>query len=372
LRHADEFTNGRSRPAAVTAPDVTVIIPTRNRARFLAGCLEATLAQEDVELEVIVVDDGSTDDTVEVLARVPDQRLRVISLRQGGGVAKARNRAIAEARGAWVAFLDDDDVWAPRKLRWQLDEALANDSGFVYGASVVVDEQGTIIRYRGAPDPGELLRALLVRNVIPGGCSNVMARTDLVRAVGGFDEALAQLADRDLWIRLAEASSGAACDEVMVAYRQHAGNMSRQRGHEGVSEFEYLVEKYGPSLRRQGIDAGRKPGYRYFARTQLQAGRRGASARIFVSLAVKERSPSDLGRALAALTLGEGVTDTIHRVRPRLRPSADEIEVLRSRSPEELEWLRMLSNGGADWLASPNGRHPERRRENESVSAASE
>jgi hypothetical protein len=146
------------------------------------------------------------------------------------------------------------------------------------------------------------------------------------------------------------APAGAACPQVVVAYRHHPENMSRQRGAEGVEEFEYLREKYSAALEWHDVDASRKPGYRYFARAQLQAGRRLSAATIFASLAVKERSPADLGRALAAIVLGEGVTDSVARLRPRLRPSPAEIEALLARSPEEIGWLRSLTGDRVDWL----------------------
>src|SRR5437016_410265 len=174
-------------------PDVTVVIPTRDRVRLLPVALSSALAQEDVELEVIVVDDASTDDTPELLAELEDERLRVIRLDARHGVARARNIGIEEGRGKWLAFLDDDDIWAPRKLSWQLDAAGEGGDAFVYGAAVTIDESHTVVRYGRPPDPKRLRTALLASNVIPGGCSNVIAQTTLVRRVGGFDERLSHL-----------------------------------------------------------------------------------------------------------------------------------------------------------------------------------
>jgi glycosyltransferase involved in cell wall biosynthesis len=96
-----------------SAVDVTVVIPTRNRARLLAEALRSALSQVDVALEVQIVDDASTDETAALLDTFPDQRVKTIRLVSARGVAAARNLAAAEATGEWLAFLDDDDLWAP-------------------------------------------------------------------------------------------------------------------------------------------------------------------------------------------------------------------------------------------------------------------
>ena len=325
-------------------PEVTVVIPTRNRACLLPVAVSAALAQEDVEVEVVVVDDASTDDTPKVLAELADERLRVVRLRARHGVARARNIGIAEARAGWLAFLDDDDIWAPRKLRWQLDAAQGHEDAFVYGAAVVIDEHHAIVRYGKAPEPGKLPRDLLAWNVIPGGCSNVIARKGLVQRVGGFDERLSHLADRDLWIRLAHSGRAVACPYVVVAYLLHPGNMRHQREPDGIEELEYLLEKYQPLRRQYGVEAQRKAGYRYFARAQLKAGNRLKAASIFARLGVKEHIPSDLGRAIGLLVLGRGRSDPRTGFKPRAaRMPANEIEWLRMRSAEEIAWLHALT-----------------------------
>src|SRR5439155_20114090 len=103
-------------------PEVSVVIPRRNRWPLLAAhALPSALCQEEVELEVIVVDDGSTDGTPSRLELLADSRLHVRPLEKSRGVAAARNAGIEEARGEWIAFLDDDDLWSPRKLRTHVD-----------------------------------------------------------------------------------------------------------------------------------------------------------------------------------------------------------------------------------------------------------
>src|SRR5213592_4830183 len=105
-------------------PEVSVVIPTHSRWDLLStAALPAALAQEAVVLEIVIVDDGSTDSTAERLAEITDTRVRVIRHERARGVAQARNAGIGAARGTWIALLDDDDLWAPDKLRTQLDTA---------------------------------------------------------------------------------------------------------------------------------------------------------------------------------------------------------------------------------------------------------
>jgi glycosyltransferase involved in cell wall biosynthesis len=347
-------------------PELTVVIPTRNRSTFISRCVEGALAQADVDLEVIVVDDASSDATPVVLSEYQDERLRVVRLDKRLGVARARNVGSKEARGEWLAFLDDDDLWPPWKLRCQLDVAHASNADFAYGAAVVIDPREGIVRYGRAPAPDRLLEALLARNVIPGGCSNVIARAEVFRQLGGFDEELSQLADRDLWIRLAETGTPAACQHVVVAYLLHEGNMRNNAGTDGVDELEYLLEKHRSARRRYGVRRNRKAGYHYFARAQLRAGNRFGAASIFALLAMRERLPADLVRALASLAFGRSVRDIRFRLKPR-PPSLTltEIEWLRGRSEAETEWLRTLtlqmvesSGRETDVNASVDGNQP--------------
>jgi glycosyltransferase involved in cell wall biosynthesis len=338
----------RTIPPPAGIPEVTVVIPTRNRAGFLPNCLRAVLDQREVELEVIVVDDASTDDTRCVLEQLQtDERVRVIGLGNRHGVAAARNRGIAEARGEWLAFLDDDDIWAPWKLSRQLSVARALDAEFAYGSAVVVDADHNVLSVSPAPPVEGLRDSLLVRNVIPGGCSNVIATTRLVRELGGFDEHLAQLADRDLWIRLADAGRAAVCADVVVAYLLHPGNMRHQRRNHGIAEFEYLLAKHEATRVRHGVESSRRIGYHYFARAQLRAGHRFAAARIFTKLAIKERAPRDLGQAVASVVLGQGVRDTF----PVLKRERQDPDWLKARPRRELDWVHSLQKR----VAMPGG-----------------
>ena len=203
------------------------------------------LRQVDVDIEVLIVDDGSRDaDAVHGIETL-DSRIRVIRHDRPGGVARARNTGVANAYGTWSAFLDDDDRWAPTKLRTQLAAAGAAQASWVYCAALTIDQEDRplFVHRAGRPSSRDWLGIV---NPIPGGCSNVVARTELLHAVGGFDERLAFLADWDLWVRLAAKAAPAVSDEVLVAYRLHPGNMSVRKVEEVDVDLDYLGRKHLP------------------------------------------------------------------------------------------------------------------------------
>jgi glycosyltransferase involved in cell wall biosynthesis len=294
---------------AARSPEVTVVVPTRSRWHHLSrAALPAALGQQDVDLELVVVDDGSLDETPRGLAQLDDARVRTMRNERSEGVARARNRGIAAARAEWVAFLDDDDLWSPLKLRTQLDAARAERADFVYAAAVFVDALGTPLRPDPAPDAATVARALRASDVV-GGPSTVMARTALVRQLGGFEPSLSVLADWDLWLRLAEAGRAAACTDVLVAYREHRENMSSVAAARVFTELDLLVRRHGLSA---DLDGERFT--RWVAAQQRAGGRRLAAARAYLRGARRFRSPALLARALA-VPLGEPVM----RIPARLR-----------------------------------------------------
>jgi glycosyltransferase involved in cell wall biosynthesis len=282
-------------------PEVTVVIPTLNRWPMLSRALSGALGQEDVTLEVVVVDDGSGDETPQRLAAHADERLRVVRHERPLGVARARNAGLAEARGEWTAFLDDDDLWAPRKLREQLDAAAAVDAVMAVSYALVVDEGLRPIGIDPVP-PSDRLRAELIRsNCVPGGCSNTIARTAALQEAGGFDEQLAMLADWDLWLRLADAGPAASCTAVHVVYVDHAGSMHVRRARITTRELAYLRRKHAALEARLGTELG-AGGWvpLYVAAGQHRAGQRLRAASTYLRSAVRDRSRGALLRAALA------------------------------------------------------------------------
>jgi glycosyltransferase involved in cell wall biosynthesis len=288
------------------SPDCTVVIPTRDRWPLLSDALASALAQQDLAVEVIVVDDGSSDETAAELSRRGDRRLRSVRHERSRGVAEARNAGIALARGEWVAFLDDDDLWAPTKLKAQLETASRAGAVLAYGAAVVVDGEHRVLQVKPAPPPATLARDLLVRNVIPGGCSNVVVKTEVARAVGGFDGYLSMVADWDMWIRLAEAGPAAACDDIVVAYRRHCDSMVARCAGNVRGELGYLRHKHQARGDALGAQFDMRLLFRYFARAHRRGDRRLQAAAFYLLAAAYGRSAGDAARAAGALLGARG------------------------------------------------------------------
>jgi GT2 family glycosyltransferase len=282
--------------------EVSVVIPTRDRWPLLsATALPVALGQEDVDLEVVVVDDGSTDETpVQLRAlQATEPRLRVLRHDRPRGVSAARNAGLAAARGEWVAFLDDDDVWSPRKLRAQLDVAGAENACYVYAGAVALGEHGQVLYTYYFPDPADLPAKLLQSAVIPGGASNVVARTALVRELGGFDERLLHLEDWDLWIRLVSAGRAAAVGEILVGVLFHSEN--KHALHDQSAELEYLIEKHASLTPARTLSVDRRGHARWVASQHSRAGRHRQAAWLYLRGAVEYRSPGNVLRAVDAL-----------------------------------------------------------------------
>ena len=207
---------------------VSAIIPTYNHAAFLPEALESVFAQTSSPLEVIVVDDGSTDETAEIL-RVYEGRIRVLS-QPNLGVAAARNSGAAVASGELLAFLDADDTWLPTKLERQAARfGVEPGIGLVHCGIEEVDARGRQLRTRLDGMEGWVSREMLLfrRGVILGGGSAAVIRRAAFLEVGGFDEALSTSSDWDLHYRIARRYSVGFVPEVLVRYRVHGGNMHR-------------------------------------------------------------------------------------------------------------------------------------------------
>ena len=278
-------------------PQVSVVIPTRNRWKLLRDhALDSALAQVDVTVEVIVVDDASTDETAERLATFRDDRVRVIRHEARKNRSRARNAGLAAARGEWIAFLDDDDLWAPGMLRAQLETAQRERASLVCGALVLVDDTLNVIERVQAPDPRHLARSLLRSSVIHCPAA-VTVRTDLVREAGGFDERLNEIEDWDLWIRIAAETRAAACKEVLVAYLVHSQNTNVSNDSRVFDELAYLLDKHRAAREQAGVAFDSANFVRYVAIGHLRANRRRDAVSLYIRSALADRN---VGNALRA------------------------------------------------------------------------
>ncbi|MBA3652809.1 MAG: glycosyltransferase family 2 protein [Actinobacteria bacterium] len=186
---------------------VSVIMPTYNRAATVIRAVESVLNQTFADIELIVVDDGSTDSTPALMENITDPRLRYIRLPTNGGVARARNAGIAVAGSDWLAFQDSDDEWLPGKLESQLAAArdAPNDADWVIGGYTLDSSDGeTVIPQHtlaGADPTPDILDGWPI--ITP----TWLVRRELLAAVGPFDESMRCLEDWDLAFRLSAASS---------------------------------------------------------------------------------------------------------------------------------------------------------------------
>jgi glycosyltransferase involved in cell wall biosynthesis len=215
---------------------VSVVIPAYNAEAFIGEAVESVLAQTHRDVEVIVVDDGSTDGTLQRLAPFAG---KIAIVRQAqGGVSAARNAGVERASGSWVAFLDADDVWLPEKLARQLSAAAAP---VVYTDRYNIGDRGDLPDIHSGVNrlhDGDIFTTLLVEgNFITA--SSVMMRRDLFDELGGFFRGLAAAADWDLWIRAAERQLIRCCPEPLVQYRFHGAGMSRN--HRKMGQERMLV-----------------------------------------------------------------------------------------------------------------------------------
>jgi glycosyltransferase involved in cell wall biosynthesis len=301
-------------------PEVTTIIPSRDRAHWLPRTLLSALAQENVETEVIVIDDGSRTPVTTVLRLEELPRLRVIRHPTPTGPPSARNTGVEQARGRWVAVLDDDDLWAPAKLRRELDVAEAAGAGFAFCGAIAVDEQGVPIRVEHPPEANEQLhQALLAANVVPFPNSSLLVKTDLLRSLGGFDPALTHLCDWDLLVRLSVEDRGAMTRETLVAYTIHQANLHQDESllEEELRRFD---RKHAAARDASGVRLDRAAWLWWRLGARRSAGRRLASTATYLQLAWNRRDPGLALRGATVAILGERAMRSARGMLDRARP----------------------------------------------------
>jgi glycosyltransferase involved in cell wall biosynthesis len=314
-------------------PQVSVVIPTRDRRRLLESfALPSARAQRHVRIEVLVVDDGSSDGTAEAVTALGDPRIRLVRNDSPRGVSASRNAGVAAAAGNWVAFLDDDDLWAPTKLQRQLAAASATGAPWGYAASIVVDESLTPIYEHPVPAAIDIADALQGGNVVPAGPSNVIARVSLLREIGPFDESLAQGEDWDVWLRLAERAVPAVVPEVLVATLQHGDRSIFRYSPDALEDVVRMLAKHRPLTRRDRLGATE-----WLASQQVLAGRWRSAAALYLAAAVRYHSAGNLVTGFGAL-FGERGLNAASALLLRTR-GVSHVEPARAEKVTEPEWL---------------------------------
>lgn len=308
-------------------PLVSVIIPAYNCARYLPAAIESALAQSYPKTEIIVVDDGSTDETPDLLRKYP----QVTAIRQNnGGLSHARNTGINNARGDYIALLDGDDIWPKDKLQEQMAIIEADPGiGLLFGnARRFADDGWTeaplFERYglgagyfgdaRQVIDP---LRKLLRMNFIPVG-TVVVKKSWLVEA-GLFDEKFRRVEDWDIWLRVALHHPFHFSEKVWKLKRVHSTNLSNDTEKMSIAAIEVmekLKREHGAELAKAGIDihqtlkqSYRNLGYFYLREVHI------AEARKALWKGLKLGADPRAALYLAASYLGESVVRSLLRLR---------------------------------------------------------
>jgi len=208
-------------------PKVSVIIPTYNRANYLRSAIQSVLNQTFKDLEIIVVDDASTDNTRQVVHEIVDDRIHYIAHKKNRGGARAKNTGIKNSEGEFIAFLDDDDLWIPTKLEKQLGLLNMNpEISVVYTGAWDIDKDGKVGRPLENPSlRGNIYPIILKKNYVV--CdSGALVKKECFDVTGLFDENLPCNQDWDLWIRMAKHFQFDYINETLVLYRIHERRIS--------------------------------------------------------------------------------------------------------------------------------------------------
>jgi len=211
----------------MNAPLISVVIPAYNAAQTLKTTVQSVFGQTVQDFEILIVDDGSKDDTITVAQSIEDSRVKIIS-QANGGASSARNTGIKAARGKYVAFLDADDLWMPHKLELQL-EVLTNEKDITAIQSGVyyVNNDLEIISVGRCFESKDVLSETLFFQNLPGLMSTLVVERTAFDKIGMLDTTLVILEDWDLAIRLSRYCNLKSIEEPLALYRQFPGNRSR-------------------------------------------------------------------------------------------------------------------------------------------------
>lgn len=230
---------------------VSVIIPAYNQGHYLGEAIQSCLDQTYPNIEIIVVDDGSTDNTGEIAQSYKDPKIKYIQ-KQNGGLSSARNAGIQAASGEYLTFLDSDDTFLPEKISLLLDRLMTNlHLGFVAGHALLIDQRGKTIPKKFETHLPSPIQNLILGN--PFHVGSVMVRKECQEKIGYFDETLRSYEDWDFWLRLAIA--GCPMDVIPVPvsrYRFHTGQMTRNGEQMTKANLAVLDKTFtNPNLSRE-------------------------------------------------------------------------------------------------------------------------
>ena len=259
-------------------PSVSVIMNVRNGASTLREALESVLQQSFHDWELIVWDDRSTDESAQIVAEYNDRRIRYFLSPEETSLGKARGDAIRQAAGAWLAFLDQDDIWLPRKLERQM--ALADDTtGLIYGRTVRFYPSGLERDYDQTHEFTLLPEGDIFNQLFTDSCfiamSSAVFRRAAVEAIGGIPDAIQIVPDYWLYVAVARRYRVRAVQEVLCRYRMHSANMSQLIALQMNQEVLWLIDQWADQLNPRTVALCRQ---RHFTAIALEEMRRPATA----------------------------------------------------------------------------------------------
>ena len=223
---------------------ISVIIPVYNGEKTIIETLKSVLQQTFSDIEIIIINDGSTDSTLEILSSISDIRIKVLSY-DNAGLAASRNRGIFQATGRYISFIDADDLWTPDKLEAQL-KALHQfpQAAVAYSWTDYIDVDGKILRPgKRTVANGNVFTQLLQSNLLENG-SNPLINRQVFDNVGGFDESLFAAEDWDMWLRLAANYEFACVQKPQILYRVSATSMSTNLRRQEAASLQVIERAF--------------------------------------------------------------------------------------------------------------------------------
>lgn len=231
-------------------PTISVIIPVYNGEKTIKETIESVLNQNFNDFELIIINDGSNDATLEIVQTIKDHRIKVFSY-QNSGLSASRNRGLTKAEGDFVSFIDADDLWTPNKLELQLKALQDNPQAAVaYSWSDWIDQSGQFLRAGGhITVNGNAYEKLLIRDFIESG-SNPLIRKQALDEVGYFDQSVTPPEDWDMWLRLAAKYEFITVEESQILYRisPNSASFNIEKMEEGSLKVIQRVFAQSPEL----------------------------------------------------------------------------------------------------------------------------
>jgi glycosyltransferase involved in cell wall biosynthesis len=284
-------------------PTVSVVIPTVNRAQAVVRAIESVLAQEHSQVEVLVIDDGSTDDTTLDVGAIAagDSRVKLILHSRNLGAQAARNSGIRAAIGDWITFLDSDDIYLPGSIERRLAAAAATGATVVHSACIAIDRDGVERIFPVPAIAGDVYRDVL------GGPGPVfgalMVRRDAVERLGDLDEDVRSFQEWDTAIRLARTEQFAFVSQPTFLYDLRPADSISRNAKRTADGYEDVVTKHRSEIKRVLGRRGLAAHDRYLVHLRAAAAdRRGAIAALVRSVVAWPFAPRGITSALTAIT----------------------------------------------------------------------